>query len=313
MSKYQPPQFSLKLLHPKYWLVWFLFGVVFLLSLLPYKLQYFLGRSLGLFAMKFAKNRAHIARRNLELAFPDMSATERENIVIENFKNTGFAFFETGMAWFWPDWRLKRHFTFVNPEIMEKYKQQGKGVLVTSVHTLNLELACRAFSLVTKGAGVYRPHSNPAYDYIQFKGRTAGGHTTLDRQDVKGMLRMLKSDGAIWYLPDHDYGRHRSEFVPLFAVSDACTTAGTSLLVDSSDCAVVTVSTIRKANGQYEVTLDDNVHQQFPHKDTKAAAIYMNTHVEKLILRGVDQYMWLHKRFKTMEDPDVKTGIRYKS
>ncbi|MGF1762517.1 LpxL/LpxP family Kdo(2)-lipid IV(A) lauroyl/palmitoleoyl acyltransferase [Aliivibrio kagoshimensis] len=312
MSKFEPPLFSLKLLHPKYWIVWFFFGLLFLLSLLPYKLQYFLGRALGIFAMKFAKSRANVARRNLELAFPEMSASERETTVIENFKNSGLAVFETGMAWFWPDWRIKKHFSFVNPEAMERYKQQEKGVLLTSVHSLNLELTSRALGLLTKGVGVYRPHSNPAYEYLQYRGRTAGGHSTIDRLDIRGMLRLLKKGGVLWYLPDHDYGRHRSEFVPFFAVPDACTTAGTSLLVDSSRCAIVTVSNVRKSNGQYEITIDEDIHHDFPHKDSKAAAIYMNSHMEKLILRGVDQYMWLHKRFKTMEDPEVKTGIRYK-
>ncbi len=37
-----------------------------------------------------------------------MSEQERSAMVIENFKNTGLALIETGIAWFWPEWRFKR-------------------------------------------------------------------------------------------------------------------------------------------------------------------------------------------------------------
>lgn len=92
MSKYEAPQFSAKLLHPKYWGVWFGFGLLALVvNLLPYSVLLKLGRGLGKLSMKLAKSRVKVARRNLELAFPDKPADEVEAIVEENFKNTGFA------------------------------------------------------------------------------------------------------------------------------------------------------------------------------------------------------------------------------
>ncbi|SUP56622.1 lipid A biosynthesis lauroyl acyltransferase [Vibrio vulnificus] len=101
MATATKPAFSISLLHPKYWPVWLGFGLLaVIVTILPYKLQLWLGRSLGLFSMRFAKSRVHVAHRNLELAFPEMGQQEREAIVVENFKNTGLALFETGIAWF---------------------------------------------------------------------------------------------------------------------------------------------------------------------------------------------------------------------
>ncbi len=103
------PDFSLSLLHPKHWGVWIGFGLLALIvNLLPYALLYKLGRGLGKFAMRFGGKRAQIARRNLELAFPEKSPQEIDAFVEENFKNSGMALIETGITWFWPTWRFKR-------------------------------------------------------------------------------------------------------------------------------------------------------------------------------------------------------------
>ena len=51
---------------------------------------------------------AAIARRNLELCFPEMPEQEREAILQENLRAVGMAIIETGMAWFWSDARIKK-------------------------------------------------------------------------------------------------------------------------------------------------------------------------------------------------------------
>jgi len=108
MSKFQAPIFKLALLHPKYWPVWLFAGLLALtVLLLPYRLLLRLGRGLGYAVIKLAKSRVAIVQRNLELAFPDMTARERQNLSEENIKNTGLAIIEMGIAWFWPTWRLK--------------------------------------------------------------------------------------------------------------------------------------------------------------------------------------------------------------
>ena len=311
MSKYQAPIFSYSLLHPKYWGVWLGFGLLFtIVTILPYKATYKLARGLGFLGLTVSKSRAHIARRNLELAFPEMTPSERETIIIENFKNSGLAIFETGMAWVWPDWRIEKHFSYENVQYLLDFEKQNKGVLVVIVHALNLELTCRAMAGVSPGYGVYRPHNNPAYDFIQYWGRTSHGNQAIDRKDVKGMISKLRNGERVCYLPDHDYNRNKSVFVPFFAVPDACTTIGSDILISASQCAVVTVSGFRTYNN-YHLQIDHDISDQFPKKDPTGVATVMNKAVERVILRGIPQWMWLHKRFKTMEDPSIRKGIRY--
>lgn len=313
-NKYAKPEFTLSLLHPKNWGVWLGFGFLALLvNLLPYSMLLKLGRSLGKLGMRFGKKRVHVAKRNLELAFPDKAADEIERMVEENFKNTGAALIETGIAWFWPTWRFKRRLINKDTSALAEHLRHKQGVLMCCVHALNLEITARACgALGLSGYGVFRPHNNPAYNFIQYWGRTHNGNKLVDRKDVKQMIRVMRQGELLFYLPDHDYGRNKSAFVPFFAVEDACTTTGTYLLAKASKCAIVMGSGFRNAEGKYEIFADLSVEDHFPYDDETASAAYMNQFVEQLILRAPTQWMWLHKRFKTMQDPKVEKGIRYK-
>lgn len=90
-------KFSREFLHPRYWLTWFGLGVLWLWVQLPYPVLCFLGTRIGAMARPFLKRRESIARKNLELCFPQHSAEEREKMIAENFRSLGMALVET--AW----------------------------------------------------------------------------------------------------------------------------------------------------------------------------------------------------------------------
>ena len=93
--------FNKQLLHPCNWLTWFGLGILWLIVQLPYPLLHFIGTSAGRLSRRFLKRREHIARRNIELCFPDMSPAARETLIDQNFMSLGMGLIETGMAWFW--------------------------------------------------------------------------------------------------------------------------------------------------------------------------------------------------------------------
>ncbi|MGR5267397.1 LpxL/LpxP family Kdo(2)-lipid IV(A) lauroyl/palmitoleoyl acyltransferase [Vibrio astriarenae] len=312
-SKYAAPKFSLSLLHPKNWGVWLGFGLLaIVVNILPYSLLLNLGKRLGRIGMRYGKKRVAVAKRNLDLALPEMDEQQREQLVVENFENTGLALIETGITWFWPTWRFKRLLIEKDMSAVREHAEAGKGVLLCCVHALNLEITARAFAVLgVPGYGAFRPHNNPAYNFIQYWGRTHNGNKLIDRKDVKFMIKILRKGERLFYLPDHDYGRNKSEFVPFFAVEDACTTTGTSILAYTSHCAIVPGSGFRNEHGKYEIMADQSIESDYPQKNMKAAAAYMNKYVEMIIMRAPAQWMWLHKRFKTMADEKAEKGSRY--
>ncbi|MGY5613741.1 Kdo(2)-lipid IV(A) acyltransferase [Vibrio brasiliensis] len=309
----EKPKFSIALMHPKYWGVWFGFGLLALIvNILPYSVLFRIGRGIGQLGMRVGKSRVHIAKRNLELSFPDLSESEIDNMVTENFKNTGMALIETGITWFWPTWRFKRILVAKDIEELKRLDKEGKGALLCCVHALNLEITARAFGVLgLQGYGVYRPHSNPAYEFIQYRGRSHNGNQLVYRRDIKQMIRVLRDGHRLFYLPDQDYGHNKSVFVPFFAVEEACTTTGTSIIAYTSKCAIVPGSGFRNADGKYEIIADRDISADYPKKNEVAAAAYMNKFVEEIIMRAPEQWMWLHKRYKSLPDHTL-TNSRYK-
>ncbi|ATZ94987.1 Kdo(2)-lipid IV(A) acyltransferase [Dickeya fangzhongdai] len=295
----QIPSFHRSLLHPRYWPTWSGIVLLYLLVLLPYPFIYRIGTGLGRLSMHFLKRRVAIAHRNLQLCFPDMPAEEREQLVKKNFESVGMGVMETGMAWFWPDWRVERWFKVIGIENMQPLREQKRGVLLIGLHFLTLELGARIFGLQNAGIGVYRPNDNKLIDWLQTRGRMRSNKSMLDRKDLKGMIRALKQGEIIWYAPDHDYGPRSSVFVPLFAVEKTATTVGSYMLARAAKPAIVPFVPRRLPDARgYELIIQP-AQLDIPQESEEATAAWMNKLVEENILLAPDQYMWLHRRFKT--------------
>ncbi|WVD65864.1 LpxL/LpxP family Kdo(2)-lipid IV(A) lauroyl/palmitoleoyl acyltransferase [Orbus sturtevantii] len=292
------PHFTKSLLHPKYWLTWIVIGIWYLILLLPYPIIYQLGQGIGLLIPKIMRKRRETARQNIKLCFPDLSEQERNNMLRDNFISTGVAVFETGMAWFWPDKRIKKHSTIIGDEYIKQAQQAKQGVLLLGVHFLTLELGGRILGMSHPGVGVYRPNDNKVLDYVQLKGRLKSNKYMIGRYNTKGMIRALKNGELLWYAPDHDYGPKNSVFAPFFAVNKAATTVGTSILVKLGQPAIIPFTPKRERNGKYTVFVSPPL-PNYPLGDDIAAATFMNKAIENEILKAPEQYMWLHRRFKT--------------
>ncbi|MDR9891700.1 LpxL/LpxP family Kdo(2)-lipid IV(A) lauroyl/palmitoleoyl acyltransferasee [Pseudenterobacter timonensis] len=297
----QLPRFSAALLHPRHWLSWAGVGFLWLIVQLPYPVIYRLGCGMGRLALRLMKRRARIAYRNLELCFPQMSEGERHQMVVKNFESVGMGLMETGMAWFWSDRRMARWYEVAGTGMtpVHTLQAQKRGVLLIGIHFLTLEIGARMFGMQAPGIGVYRPNDNPVIDWLQTWGRMRSNKSMIDRKDLKGMIRALKNGEVIWYAPDHDYGPQASVFAPLFAVDEAATTTGTWMLARMSKAAIVPFVPRRKPDGKgYELIMLEPEYDP-PLDDADTTARWMNGIVEKCIMLAPEQYMWLHRRFKT--------------
>ncbi|MGR5096676.1 LpxL/LpxP family Kdo(2)-lipid IV(A) lauroyl/palmitoleoyl acyltransferase [Vibrio maritimus] len=291
------PKFTITLLHPRYWVVWIGFALLaVIVNILPYFLLRSIGECIGLVAMKILKKRGLVAKTNFQLCFPGKSEADYLKLVSTNFKYTGMALIETGIAWFWPKWRILKISSFIGQETIKE--QNGKGVLILCTHHLNLELTACIFSQFCQGYGVYRPNSNPAYEFVQHRGRTRFGHKMVDRKDLRTMIKLLKNGAKLWYLPDHDYGKESSVYAPFFSVKKAATTMGTTILADLTDCAIISGVTVFH-NNHYTLHIGDNLSEKINRRDSMSTATVINKEIEKMIERDIPAWMWLHKRFKT--------------
>ncbi|MCB1668717.1 MAG: LpxL/LpxP family Kdo(2)-lipid IV(A) lauroyl/palmitoleoyl acyltransferase [Porticoccaceae bacterium] len=295
------PPFESKFLHPRFWLTWLGLGLWRAILILPFPILLWLGRLLGRLMYRVGHERRAIAECNLELCFPQMTATERTTLVKENFSSYGMAFFEVGMAWWWSDKRFFRLIQIEGVEHLMQLQQKGKGALLMAIHFTTLEVGASALSDRFSIDGMYRPHKNAVYDYVQARGRlsrSTGDSVVYPRKDVRGMFRALRQGRIIWYAPDQDYGPKQSVFASFFGVPAASVTA-TARFARMGDAAVVPFTQIRLPGSQgYRVTVHPPL-ENFPAGDDVADAETINRYVESYISECPQQYMWVHRRFKT--------------
>ena len=291
------PKCSTALLHPRYWLTWLGIGVLWLVVQLPYPVIYRLGCGLGKLALRFMKRRAKIVHRNLELCFPEMSEQERRKMVVKNFESVGMGLMETGMAWFWPDSRVRKWFDVEGLDNLKRAQMQNRGVMVVGVHFMSLELGGRVMGLCQPMMATYRPHNNQLMEWVQTRGRMRSNKAMIGRNNLRGIVSALKKGEAVWFAPDQDYGRKGSSFAPFFAVENVATTNGTYVLSRLSGAAMLTVTMVRKADySGYRLYITPEM-EGYPADENQAAA-YMNKIIEKEIMRAPEQYLWIHRRFK---------------
>lgn len=278
---------------------------MYLISWLPYRVLMTLGALVGRLLFKVMKSRQRVARRNLELCFPEKTPAERETLLWQNAEETGKAMFETVIGWWWPNWRIRRLAHFKGYEHIQQALAEGKGVLLLAAHFLHLEAVCRVFGLTHPSIGFYRPNNNALLDYFQYHGRSKANKYMIGKRDVKGLIQALNEQEVCFYLPDQDYGRNRAEFVPFLAVAETASTTGTILFANAANCKVIPVVTNRLPNYQgYQVEVLPAL-ENFPSGDDKADVTKVNQWVEGAVLKYPEQYMWLHRRFKTRPDPEA--------
>ncbi len=294
------PRFSRKFLHPRFWPLWAGLGLLWLLVQLPYSMLLMLGRLLGALMYRVARSRRHIARRNLELCFPEMAPTDRERLLRENFASTGIAFFEMAMSWWWPKARLQRLARIEGIQHLQQAQAEGQGVILMALHFTTLEIGAALLGQRHTIDGMYREHDNPLFDFIQRRGRERHNldASAIEREDVRAMLKVLRAGRAIWYAPDQDYGRKQSLFVPLFDIPAATVTA-TTKFARLGRARVLPFTQERLADGSgYRLVIHPPL-KDFPGESEEQDCLRINQWVEQAVRQCPEQYLWAHRRFKT--------------
>ncbi|GAA0856891.1 LpxL/LpxP family Kdo(2)-lipid IV(A) lauroyl/palmitoleoyl acyltransferase [Aliiglaciecola litoralis] len=252
---------------------------------------------MGKILAKVAKKRVDVAKRNLELCFPQKNPQQIQHMVDENLDHAGMAILEASMGWWWPDWRVRKHGEIEGYEHVQAILDKGKGVLGLAIHNMNLELGCRIAGVHHPSVAFYRKHNNPLMEYMQYRGRARSNKYMIHKRNVKGLIEALDQQEVCFYLPDQDYGRNRSEFVPFFAVDKVASTKGTLLFAKESNCETVFIVSIRTDSG-YKVKFVPGL-KDFPSGDDIKDITRINEKVEELVEIAPAQYLWMHKRFKT--------------
>lgn len=287
---------------PRYWPTWFGIALLRLSCLLPYRWQIAIGKALGRLGHRVAAERRAVARRNIELCFPALTAAERDRLAKEHFEALGASLMEFALGR-WASQEKMQRLTKINGiEHVQDAIEAGRNVILLSAHFTTLEISGRVFSqYVPPFDIVYRPFRNPLLTELVAGGREVSGRRAIEKDDIKGMVRSLRGGAPLWYAPDQAYHQKQSALLPFFGVP-AMTNIATSTLAKLGKAVAVPFFPRRLPEGGYVLDILaplEGVPSDDPEADT---AKYLAV-LEQQIRKCPEQYYWVHKRFKNRPEP----------
>ena len=292
----RPPSPSIR--SPRLWGTWCLVALGWLLARLPLALIFPLGKHLGRLAFRLAGRRRRVTETNLKLCFPELGQEEVRTLARRTFEGAGQGVLETCIAWLHPGRNLASRFEMAGAQHFHAAISRGCGLLLLGAHFTVLDIACRALAPLNKVDVMYRRNRNPVWERIQVQGRRRWHQRVIERKDLRSALRCLRAGRALWYAADQDYGRKHSAFAPFFGVPAATITAAVRLARPNQSSVLLLTQHRNPARRTWSLEFKP-LPEGFPCGDATQDATTLNQALEAAVRAHPDQYLWLHRRFKT--------------
>ncbi|MDR0564016.1 MAG: lipid A biosynthesis acyltransferase [Azoarcus sp.] len=282
--------------------------LIWLLHWLPLPVLSLFGRFLGLLAWLIVWPRRRVAAKNLAMCFPELGSPARHRLARKHFQVLGRSMLERGLLWWASTERLQRIIRFEGEEHLRACVETNTPVILLAPHFVGLDMGGARIAMSFDCVSMYaRQKRNPVLDRLLYRGRNRfGSQVLLSRQDgVRGIVKAMKSNRPLYYLPDLDYGRKNAVFVPFFGVS-AATITGLSRLARLTGAKVLPCITKMLPCGQGYVQTIGEAWKDFPTEDVEADTRRMNAWIESVVRTMPEQYYWVHRRFKTRPVGEAK-------
>ena len=265
---------------------------------LPQSLLLGLAGLLSVLFWPLLTRRRRIAAINLALCFPEMSVAERRRLLYANQRATVMGALELLRAWYAPSRALAGLARVEGLQFLQEALAAGHGVMLFTGHFTSTELAVRLLSeALGRPLGVVvRPNNSACLEQALERARSSVFRPVLEKKDVRGLLRALQGGEVLVYSADQNF-TYQNAFVPFFNV-EAATLVSTPELVRRGNARILPFWLHREADGSYCLRIQSAWPGWIEGSAAQSAAIYMRE-LERVVRQHPEQYLWVHKRFKT--------------
>lgn len=266
------------------------------LLLLPRWFQLFLSYIAGFFFYLAPLKRNKYSKINIDLCFQNNSKEERNEIYKKHIFLSGRILFDTGVAWFWSNKRIKKSIPYKINGLDSLLKEQSmqNGVLLLFKHSLHLELDARILGMHSEIYGVERRHNSKYFQSIQEKGRLRGMKEIVDRDNTIRFIKWLKKGKTVLYAPDQDYGLNKSNEI-FFFNQPAATVSAPPKIIQKTGCKTYFFNSYIE-NSKLILDIEE---LNFNSEDDLNFSKDLNKFIETKIKLNPFEYLWQHRRFKS--------------
>lgn len=244
------------------------------------------------------RSRRRIIQRNLQVVYPDRDEAFRAALLRDNVESSLLGLSELLRAWSGESAWFRDHYRIEGLQHVHDAQAQGRGVLLFTGHFMHTELTARAITeaMAQPVRVVVRRNNSVCMETFLERARAAVFGPSIEKKDVRGMLRVLKDGGLLMLSADQDFNYQHS-FVPFFGIP-AATLHTTPELVARADAIMLPTWCWRDSQGVYHVEIGASWPQWSAEDLPGSAALYLRE-LEQRVRAHPEQYLWMHRRFKT--------------
>jgi KDO2-lipid IV(A) lauroyltransferase len=293
----------------EYWLV---IALARTLGWMPRGLARRLAEGLAWAVYRLLGRQRRVGLRNLELALPELSAADRDRILRGVYRHLGWQLVEFCRM---PRYTAQNTRGWIRTEGLEHYlaaRDRGKGVFVLTGHLGAWELSSFYHSLMGYPMGmVIRRLDNRTLDGFVNGIRCLHGNRVLHKDDfARGLLTAMRNGDTVGILMDTNMTPPQGVFAKFFGI-EACTGSGLARVALKTGAAVLPGFLVWEP-GEDQYVLHFGPELRFAstedaEADVMTATRQCNDVLEAWIRRYPDQWLWIHRRWKTR--PEGETGL----
>jgi KDO2-lipid IV(A) lauroyltransferase len=283
---------------------WLVLAVARTLGWMPRRLARSLAGCLGWAVYAALGRLRRVGERNLAMAMPELPREKRQEILRGVYRHLGWQLVEFCRM---QRYSAKNTRNWIRTEGLERYEAaqaRGKGVLVLTGHLGAWELSSFYHSLMGFPMGmVIRRLDNRYLDAYVNGIRCMHGNRVLHKDDfARGLLKAMHKGEAVGILMDTNMTPPQGEFARFFGI-EACTASGLARVALRTGAAVLPGFMLWEPKEQkYVLHFGQELHfaqRGDPEADVLAATQQCNDVLEDWIRLYPDQWLWIHRRWKT--------------
>lgn len=278
------------------------YGLLYPLSLLPMQILYALAYPIYITLTYIIKYRKRITIENLTLSFPDKTHAEiltlyklynrhLSHIIVEMLKMLTIS-----------KRKLNKRYSCKNPEIVNRYFEQKKSVILLSAHYNNWEWMILQLDSMFKhhGVGVGKANSNKKFEFLINKARTRYGTEVVFADHVRELFEKNNAEqkpAAYMMLSDQSPNNLKKSYITYFLNQESCMIFGGEYFAKKYDLPVLYYQVVQDKPGYYHIELElitENPNNtQYGEITEKYAQL-----LEKTIRQKPEFWLWSHRRWK---------------
>ena len=261
--------------------------------------SWFAGKTSRLIGPRLGVNK--VARRNLKLAFPDITEQEMETTLKEMWENLGRVAGEMPHLKKLYRMPLGSRVEIEGLEHFEALLKNGQNAILASGHFGNWEIITNELPKLSNadGMAVYRPLNNKIIDKLILEARSVNNVRYLPKgpQGAREILKGLKQGAFLGLLMDQKMNDGIS--VPFFGKNAMSPSAGADLAL-KFNLPLLPVHVTRIKGAHFRLTFNAPIQLERKDGSRKTSADLMqevHTHFESWLKATPSQWLWPHKRW----------------